>query len=327
MDDFQENKQNEIGISDIFRLLLKKVRILIVVFLIGGVIGGLFGFFTYRNEKYYGAEVKYEISIMATAYTYRENAVIGQKPANAPSYVYKAEHISMLVDHLSSEQFLAEILRKIKPDVVDNVTITDDAGKNKIALDSDQVSDEAKTTFNAYLTLLKSSISFSFDHDVNPNAFSMLVSVKGSEDNASKLLSAAKELVPQEVSGTVDESGNVVKKGRIIVPDSSGTLNSDGSGIITRYTAECDAMTLSHSHRLNPGNTQKKTILFAAIFALGALLVTCVTVVILDHSDERLRDYDAFAKSLGVPVLGVIPSIDELNEQLTKQKNKEGKNK
>ena len=155
----------------------------------------------------------------------------------------------------------------------------------------------------------------------------MLVSVKGSEDNASILLSAAKELVPQEVSGTVDESGNVVKKGRIIVPDSSGTLNNDGSGIITRYTAECDAMTLNHSHRLNPGNTQKKTILFAAIFALGALLVTCVTVVIMDHSDERLRDYDAFAKSLGVPVLGVIPSIDELNEQLARQKNKEGKNK
>lgn len=325
MDEFQENQQNEIGISDIFRILLKKIRILIIVCIIGGLIGGLFGFFTYKDEKYYGAEVKYEISIMATAYTYRENAVVGQKPANAPSYVYKAEHISMLVDHLSSEQFLAEILKEIKPAVVANVT---DEETGKINLDSNKIPEEAKTEFSSYLEYLKSSISFSFDHDVNPNAFSMLVSVKGSEENASTLLAKAKELVPQEVSGTVDEAtGKVLKKGRIIVPDSSGSLNSDGSGIITRYTAECDTMTLSRSHRLNPGNTQKKTILFAAIFALGALLVACVTVVILDHSDERLRDYDAFAKSLGVPVLGVIPSIDDLNEQLTRQKNKEGKNK
>lgn len=325
MDEFQENQQNEIGISDIFRLLLKKIRTLIVVFLIGGVIGGLFGFFTYKDEKYYGAEVKYEISIMATAYTYKNHAIDldKTKPANAPSYVYKTEHISMLVDHLSSEQFLAEILKEIKPEVVANVT---DKDTGKINLDSNTASEEAKNEFSSYLTYLKSSISFSFDHAVNPNAFSMLVSVKGSEENASKLLAAAKDLVPKEVSGTVDDAGNVLKKGRIIVPDSSGTLNSDGSGIITRYTAECDTMTLSRSHRLNPGNTQKKTILFAAIFAFGALLVACVTVVVLDHSDERLRDYDAFAKSLGVPVLGVIPSIDELNELLTKQKNKEGNN-
>lgn len=324
MDEFQENKQNEIGISDIFRLLLKKIRTLILVFLIGGVIGGLFGFFTYKDEKYYGAEIKYEISIMATAYTYRENSVVDRKPANAPSYVYKAEHISMLVDHLSSEQFMADILKKIKPEVVANVT--DDKGK--INLDSNTVSEEAKTEFSSYLSYLKSSISFSFDHDINPNSFSMLVSVKGSEENASTLLAKAKELVPQEVSGTVDEeTGKVLKKGRIIVPDSSGTMNSDGSGIITRYTAECDTMTLSRSHRLNPGNTQKKTLLFAGIFAFGALLIACVTVVVLDHSDERLRDYEAFSKSLGIPVLGVIPTIDELNEQLNKQKNKEGKNK
>ncbi|MDD6994695.1 MAG: hypothetical protein SPH68_00065 [Candidatus Borkfalkiaceae bacterium] len=323
MDESYENKQNEIGISDIFRVLLKKIRLLIIVFIIGGVVGGLFGFIRYKDEKYYGAEVKYEISIMATTYTYQANAVVDKKPANAPSYVYKQEHISMLLDHLGSEQFLAEILKEIYPSAVENVTVLKD-GKQVIDLDSATVSEEAKNTFVTYLSWLKSAITFSFDHDVNPNAFSMLVSVKGDAEKASELLAAARTLVPEEVSGTVDEEGNVVKKGRIIVPDSSGTLNNDGSGIITRYTAECDPMTLIRSHRLNAGNTQKKTVLFAAIFALGALLVACVTVVVADRSDERLRDYDAFAKSVGIPVLGVIPSIDELADQMNTKQNSKG---
>ncbi|MGN1062574.1 MAG: hypothetical protein ACI4RO_05525 [Candidatus Scatosoma sp.] len=323
MDESFENSQNEIGLSDIFRILLKKIRLLIIVFIIGGVVGGLFGFIRYKDEKYYGAEVKYEISIMATSYTYKNSIVESTKPANAPSYVYKQEHISMLLDYLGSEQFLAEILKELNPVAVENVTVTDETtGKSKIDLDSDEVSEEAKNTFNSYLQWLKSSISFSSDYDVNPNAFSMLVSVKGNPDNASKLLSVARTLVPQEVSGTVDENGNVLKKGRIIVPDSSGSLNSDGSGIITRYTAECDPMTLSRSHWLNSGNTQKKTVLFAGIFALGALLVACVAVVVADRSDERLRDYDSFSKSLGIPVLGVIPSIDEFTEQANKQGGK-----
>lgn len=325
MDESLENRQNEIGLSDIFRILLKKFRLLMIVFIIGGVVGGLFGFIRYKDEKYYGAEVKYEISIMATAYTYQDSKVESTKPANAPSYVYKQEHISMLLDHLGSEQFLADVLKELNPAAVENVTITDEAtGKSKIDLDSDKVSEEAKATFNSYLQWLKSSISFSSDYDVNPNSFSMLVSVKGSPENASKLLTAARKLVPEEVSGTVDNDGNVVKKGRIIVPDSSGSLNSDGSGIITRYTAECDPMTLSRSHWLNTGNTQKKTVLFAGIFALGALLVACVAVAIADRSDERLRDYYLFSKSAGVPVLGVIPSIEEFRELANKQRQ-EGK--
>ena len=66
-------------------------------------------------------------------------------------------------------------------------------------------------------------------------------------------------------------------------------------------------------------------ILFAALFGLGALIVACVIAVIADNSDERLRDYESFSKSLGVPVLGVIPSIDKLSDYGYKQKHKGGK--
>ena len=45
MDDIQEQKQNEIGIADIFRILLKKIRLLLIVLIVGAIVGGLLGFF------------------------------------------------------------------------------------------------------------------------------------------------------------------------------------------------------------------------------------------------------------------------------------------
>lgn len=321
MDDIQEQKQNEIGIADIFRILLKKIRLLLVVLIVGAIVGGLFGFFRYKDEKFYGSEVKYEISIRATTTFYENGVQTGDpKPDAAPNYVYKEEHLSMLVDHLNSDNFLLEILKEFAPEsVVQNVTVN-----GEVDLDDDSVTEEAKAKFLSYMKFVSSSISYSYDHSVNPNAFSMLVSVKNDEEAAAKLLKAAKKLVQEEVSGTKDEEGNILRPGRIIVPASTKTVEGN-RWAVTSYTAECDPMTINRSHELNAGYAKKKTILFAALFGLGALIVACVIAVIADNSDERLRDYESFSKSLGVPVLGVIPSIDRLSDYEYKQKHKEGK--
>ena len=50
MDEYQEQRQNEIGIADVFRILLKRIKLLIAVLLAGAVIGGLFGYFTYKDD-------------------------------------------------------------------------------------------------------------------------------------------------------------------------------------------------------------------------------------------------------------------------------------
>lgn len=321
MDDIQEQKQNEIGIADIFRILLKKIRLLLIVLIVGAIVGGLFGFFRYKDEKFYGSEVKYEISIRATTTFYENGVQTGDpEPDAAPNYVYKEEHLSMLVDHLNSDNFLLEILKEFAPEsVVQNVTVN-----GEVDLDDDSVTEEAKAKFLSYMKFVSSSISYSYDHSVNPNAFSMLVSVKNDEEAAAKLLKAAKKLVQEEVSGTKDEEGNILRPGRIIVPASTKTVEGN-RWAVTSYTAECDPMTINRSHELNAGYAKKKTILFAVLFGLGALIVACVIAVIADNSDERLRDYESFSKSLGVPVLGVIPSIDKLSDYGYKQKHKGGK--
>lgn len=324
MNDLQEQKQTEIGLADIFKILLKRIRLLLIVLLVGATVGGLFGYFMYKDEIYYGSKVKYEISIRATTQFYENGVPVGDpKPDTAPNYVYKEEHISMLLDHLSSDDFCLEILKDLDEETVKGVT-DDGTTEGEIVLDDPSIDETAKEKFLSRMTFIQAAITYEYDYDTNPNAFAMTVSVKGDEDTAAKLLKSATRLVREEVSGTTDEDGNIIRPGRIIVPASTKVTDSN-KWAVTSYTADCDPMTINRSHELNPGYARNKTILFAVIFGLGALLVACVIVVLADNADERLRNYDAFAKSLGLPVLGVIPSIDVLTEYEQKQRSKGGK--
>ena len=332
MDEYQDQRQNEIGLSDVFRILLKRLKLLIVILLTGIIIGGLFGYFTYKDKKYYGAEVKYEIAIIATRTVYGTDGSKRTEDGSAPNYVYKEQHISMLVDHLNSARFATELLRNMKETkaVVDAVTGEDgeiDDNLDMMLASEDETQVKSARAFQWWLARMIKCISFYFDYDTNPNSFYMKVSVKGDEDFAAKALLTAKQIVPVEVSGVPADEENGVKAqpGHIIVPDSTDTRNSSGAGTVTSYTAKCKQMTVSYAHLLNPDNTKQKTILFGAIFGLGALLIACVAVVVADNSDERLRDYDKFSKSIDLPVLGVIPSFDYLSAQEDKQK-KGGKN-
>lgn len=332
MDEYQEQRQNEIGIADVFRILLKRIKLLIAVLLAGAVIGGLFGYFTYKDDKYYGAEVKYEISIIATRNVFAADGTVKKEDGKAPNYVYKDQHISMLIDHLNSDTFATEVLKNMEESAgaVKAVTNADgDIDISSMLASGDKAQAEYAKNYLQWLTKVKNCISFYFDYDTNPNSFYMKVSVRGDASFAAKLLATAEKIVPLEVSGVEADEANGIeaKRGWIIVPDSTDSRNDSGVGTVTSYTAQCNPMTVSYSHLLNPGNARKKAILFGTIFGLGALIIACVAVVVADNADERLRDYDKFSKAIGIPVLGVVPSIELLSAPDNKQKKKEEKNK
>ncbi len=60
----QYNVQVEDGISliDVFKLLLRKVKYLILAVLIGGVLGGAFGIFKTHNVDYYGTQIEFYVN-------------------------------------------------------------------------------------------------------------------------------------------------------------------------------------------------------------------------------------------------------------------------
>lgn len=57
-----ENIEREISLVDICKKLLKRIKLLIIIALVGGVLGGAFGFLTNFNKKYYGSNLEFYLS-------------------------------------------------------------------------------------------------------------------------------------------------------------------------------------------------------------------------------------------------------------------------
>ena len=76
-------------------------------------------------------------------------------------------------------------------------------------------------------------------------------------------------------------------------------------------TSCTEITTVSEIELTNPLHTTKTAIKYALIAAAAALVIACVVVIIIDRSDKRVRDYEQVARQLNIPVLGVVPTIDE----------------
>lgn len=161
------------------------------------------------------------------------------------------------------------------------------------------------------LTFYKNSVSFSYlaegaDYeDANNLARSFIyvkISVTHSDAQegvriATNLLNRVKKVVPQYVEENMT------------VPDGYSGTNCQR---ITRT----DDITLT-----NPHYTTKQAIKYGILAALAAAVVAAVLIVILDQSDKRLRDPDLLSRKLNVPLLGIVPTIEELKaEQAAKKK-------
>lgn len=78
------------------------------------------------------------------------------------------------------------------------------------------------------------------------------------------------------------------------------------------YDTSCQRITrLDDVKLLNPGNLQSTAIKYGLLLGAATFLAACVAVIVVDYSDKRLRNFERTMEQLGVPVLGVIPTILE----------------
>ena len=75
----------------------------------------------------------------------------------------------------------------------------------------------------------------------------------------------------------------------------------------------------------NPSYTKDSIIKFALLGAAAALVLACVILVIVDSSDKRVRSFEQIDRYLNVPLLGIIPSIDEEKINSWNENMKNGK--
>ena len=84
----------------------------------------------------------------------------------------------------------------------------------------------------------------------------------------------------------------------------------------------CQRITRTDNVRLtNPRYTTTQAIKYAILMAAVAFVFSCVVIIISDKSDKRLRDTEIITRKFNVPLLGIIPTIEELKaEQNGKKK-------
>ena len=73
-------------------------------------------------------------------------------------------------------------------------------------------------------------------------------------------------------------------------------------------------------HLTNPRYTTNQAIKYGILAAAAAFVVACVIIIILDKSDKRLRDTEIITRKFNVPLLGIVPTIDELKSESAAKK-------
>ena len=113
---------------------------------------------------------------------------------------------------------------------------------------------------------------------------------------ASQLLQRVKKVVPEYVETNMT------------VPDGYVGTN-------------CKRITRTDNIRLtNPNYTTMQAIKYGILFGAAAFVLASVLIIFLDRADQRLRDTDIISSKFNVPLLGIVPTIDELKaEQVAKK--------
>ena len=163
------------------------------------------------------------------------------------------------------------------------------------------------------LELYNKSVTYSYlgaeedVEDANNLARSFIyvdINVKNDVAFANVLLERVKTVVP-----------DYIEKNMIVPTDYEGTS-------CTRITRTNDI------EYLNPNLARNQAIKYGFLLAFAAGVVAAVIIIIIDMQDKRLRDHEIITRKFNVPVLGIVPTIEEMNQavELKKQElKKQGK--
>ncbi|MBQ8395007.1 MAG: hypothetical protein IJX49_05480 [Clostridia bacterium] len=161
--------------------------------------------------------------------------------------------------------------------------------------------------YQSELSLVRSAISYSYlqgnegEEDANNLARSFIyvkINVLNDKAFAETLLACVKSAVPEYVVENM-------------------AVPNDYEGTNCQRISRLDKIKL-----MNPGYTTSEAIKYGILGAAAAFAIACVIIILIDRSDKRLRDHEIITKKFNVPVLGIVPTIDDLTaESNAKKKN------
>ena len=287
--------QDEISIADIFSCLLSKLRLIIVLFLIGVVLGGTFGYLKSYNVVYYGTQMSFFVSPEVTSNNTGEDNNIF---AGTYSQTVMDTMIKLLSTEKTAEEFVSgmdiEGLPK-KPDPT--------AEPNVYA---NQVKE-----YNELINTVKDSLTFTYNETEKKEANTI--------DNESKNFIYVVLEVKEEGFYTKEFTAQLITQLEEKIPKivERTMLNPD----INKYKTNCILVMPLYPivECMNENYTLTETIKFGAIFGLAVALISCIVVIAADRLDNRVKETEQIEKKVGVPVLGVIPTIFSQDETETRE--------
>ena len=404
MEENLQNNEEGLSLIDIIRVLFSKIKLLILVVLLGGICGGTFGVIHTMDMKYYGTSVEFYVNPEKPADAGTSSTTANAVGSQYGVYGAYGRHVmDAMIKLLSSESFTEKLLLEdnglpsttIYPNLSEeNYTNAEiamekasdewekmdkldkdraqaleylnecwikaglsgtftEASYNKLAQSSDlnipsylsdayldfkdvddlrqdalkkatAVQQETDAVVEIllnewrkhenYLTNLskfQAAVKYSYlgdnedVEDANNLARSFIyvdISVLNDEEFAKDLLTRVKRSVPA-----------YIEQNMIVPTDYEGTS-------CTRITRNDDI------RRTNPNFRRNQSIKYAILAAMAAGVIAAVLVIVLDAQDKRLRDYEVLTRKLKIPVLGIIPTIEEMNQaiEVKKQQNKGG---
>lgn len=257
--------------------------------------------YDFANEKYADAQAEYERESVKLNSALASN-VSGDVIKRYENDVAKAKEVRD-----AEKTVRDEIAQKLQQNKALRLELEDQyKTKNEEAL---KLLDEANQTkekileswrktpeYSAKLKMVKRCISFAYLTDEEKNStnqnefarsfFKVSIRVLNDDEFAKSLLESAKVKVPAYIKDNM-----AVPSGYV---ETSCTLTSRG-----------DKITL-----LNPTYMKDQATKYAFLLAFATLAVACIIILVLENTNKRLRDCDAIPQTFGVPVLGIVPSIE-----------------
>ncbi len=265
-------KEDEINLGDIFKVLLNKIWILLLCLVIGAGAGLAYTGIFYTYQPVYTATVSMFLN------TEEDSGSTGGAANESSDATINKDVISQHTLRQSVRQLDSDLFRKeLKDKLGDNFSSELLSGGLYDIYSKEQ---REETIPSGIVEIGAGEMVITYKYYIQYSSFDAVISGGSAQevyDLALKLDESIKPFLTARFAQEIQ---------------------------VTRL----DDINIRH---YNPGENVKTYIRNTAIFAAAALLLSAIVVVVLHLTDTRIKDSDEITKQVGIPVLGVIPRFPE----------------
>lgn len=292
--------QNELSLTEIFKMILRKIKIVLLALLGGILLGVLIGVTTTYNVDYYGTSAEFYVNPVKKA----TDSTDGTDDTYNVYGAYGKHIMDNMVKLLSADIFAEKIALNggdLPPEGI-NAKLDEAIAKAKAENTPENtkaaILEWRKTShYKALVSRIKGCVRYSY-YD---------------SSEAGDVDALAKSFIYVRISALNDAkfASQLYERIKIDLPEYVMEYMPNPDDEVYDATNCVLISTLAEVGHLNPTAEKDAIVKNTLIFGLLSAVLACVVVVLIGVADKRLMNYEATMEKFGMPVLGVIPMIED----------------